>query len=171
MEELKKDVLKTMADVLRQNGFPTEFLEGENGNPPVTKIELRKQGKVQQDVMMAMSFIPMGMAREETALFQIYTTLLVNMPDKSMPELKRAIFYCNDFCPVGQFGLFESNGEVFMRHNIVLEMNRSLEEIITYICDYFSLMLASIGKFMDGLAQIASGATTIEIARDMELIP
>ncbi len=171
MEQMKKEILMGMANVLKQNGFPTQFFEGENGNPPVTQVELRRQGKVQQDVMMQLSFIPMGMAREETTLFQFYATLLVNMPEKSMPELKRAIFYLNDYCPIGQFGLFESNGEVYMRHNLVLEMDKTLEEVITYLCDYFSLMLASIGKFMDGLAQIASGAATIEVARDMELIP
>ena len=171
MQETKNDMLSAMANVLQQNGFPTQFFDGSDGKPPVTQIELRRQGKVQQDVMMQMSFIPMQMAREQTELFQIYAALLVNMPEKTMPELKRAIFYLNDFCPAGQFGLFEASGEVFMRQNIVLETDRTLEENVTYICDYFSLMLASIGKFIDALAQIASGAATISLARDMDLIP
>lgn len=170
-EEQKKQILSCMADVLRDNGFPTEFIEGKDGNPALTRIELRKQGKVQQDVLLEMCFIPMGMPRPNTELFQMYVTLLVNMPDKFMPELKRAVFYCNDFLPVGQFGVFEQAGQVYMRHNIVLTMDDELERIITEVCDYFSLMLASIGRFVDALAQIASGAATIEIARDMELLP
>lgn len=170
-EELRKSILSCMADVLKQNGFPTEFFDGSDGNPPITRIELRKQGKVQQDVLLEMCFIPMTMPRPNTELFQMYATLLVNMPEKFMPELKRAVFYCNDFTPVGQFGVFEQAGQVYMRHNLVITADDDLERIVTEICDYFSLMLASIGRFVDALAQIASGATTIELARDMELLP
>ncbi len=171
LEEQKKSILSCMADVLKQNGFPTEFFEGKDGNPPITRIEARRQGKVQQDVIIEMCFVPMNMPRPDTQLFQLYATLMVNMPDKNMPELKRAIFYCNDFCPIGQFGVFEQAGQVYMRHNMVLNMEDSLERIVTDICDYYSLMIASIGRFIDALAQIASGASTIELARDMELLP
>lgn len=171
LEEQKKSILSCMADVLKQNGFPTEFFEGKDGNPPITRIEARRQGKVQQDVIIEMCFVPMSMPRPNTQLFQLYATLMVNMPDKFMPELKRAVFYCNDFCPIGQFGVFENAGQVYMRHNLVLNMEDTLERIVTDICDYYSLMIASIGRFIDALAQIASGATTIELARDMELLP
>ncbi len=171
LEEQKKSILSCMADVLKQNGFPTEFFEGKDGNPPITRIEARRQGKVQQDVIIEMCFVPMSMPRPNTQLFQLYATLMVNMPDKFMPELKRAVFYCNDFCPIGQFGVFENAGQVYMRHNLVVNMEDTLERIVTDICDYYSLMIASIGRFIDALAQIASGATTIELARDMELLP
>ena len=140
-EELRKSILSCMADVLKQNGFPTEFFDGSDGNPPITRIELRRQGKVQQDVLLEMCFIPMTMPRPNTELFQMYATILVNMPEKFMPELKRAVFYCNDFTPVGQFGVFEQAGQVYMRHNIVLTTDDDLERIVTEICDYFSLML------------------------------
>lgn len=170
-DEMQKSILSCMADVLKQNGFPTEFFEGKDGNPPVTRIEMRRQGKVQQDVVMEMCFVPMTMPRPNTMLFQLYTTLLVGMPERNMAELKRAVFYCNDFCPVGQFGVFEQAGQVYMRHNIVLDMEDSLEQIVTEVCDYYSLILASVGRFIDALAQIGSGATTIELARDMDLLP
>lgn len=171
MEEQKKEILACMADVMKQNGFPTDFFEGRDGNPHLTRIEARRQGKVQQDVIIEMCFVPMNMPRPNTQLFQLYATLMVNMPEKTMPELKRAIFYCNDFCPVGQFGVFEGAGQVYMRHNLVLNMEDELERIVTDICDYFSLMLASIGRFIDALAQIASGASTIEICRETDLLP
>lgn len=171
LEEQKKSILSCMADVLKQNGFPTEFFEGQDGHPPITRIEARRQGKVQQDVIIEMCFVPMKMPRPNTQLFQLYATLMVNMPEKNMPELKRAIFYCNDFCPIGQFGVFEEAGQVYMRHNMVVNTDDTMERIVTDICDYYSLMIASIGRFIDALAQIASGATTIELARDMELLP
>ena len=171
MEETKKLILSCMAKVLKENGFPTEFFEGKDGNPPLTRIEMRSQGKVKQDVIMEMCFVPMSMPRPNTMLFQLYATVLVGMPEYNFPELKRAIFYCNDFCPVGQFGIFEQAGQVYMRHNVVLDLEDDLEKIVTEICDYYSLMLASIGRFIDALAQIASGATNIELARDMDLLP
>ena len=60
---------------------------------------------------------------------------------------------------------------VYMRHNIVVNMKDDPERIITDICDYFSLMLSSIQRFVDAIAQIAVGAVNIEVAKEMDLIP
>ena len=82
-----------------------------------------------------------------------------------------ALFIINNFCTIGQFGLFEQDGVVYMRHNIVVNMKDDPERIITDICDYFSLMLSSIQRFVDAIAQIAVGAVNIEVAKEMDLIP
>ncbi len=171
MDEIKLRVLSCMADVIKQNGFRTEFFDGQDGNPAMARVELPRQGKVQQDVMVDMWFPPAKMAREETGLFQMHVTMIANVPEKNMPELKRAIFYCNNFCTIGQFGLFEEDGVVYMRQNIVLNLEDDMERMITDLCDYFSLLLTGIQRFIDGLAQIAMGAATIEIAQDMDLFP
>lgn len=171
MEENKQRVLSCMAEVMKQNGFRTEFFDGKDGNPPMTRVELPRQGKVQQDVMIDMWFPPAKMAREETALFQMHVTMLANLPEAHMPELKRAIFYSNNFCTIGQFGLFEEDGVVYMRHNIILNLKDDMERIVTDICDYFSLLLTGIQRFVDALAQIGCGAATIEVAKEMDLLP
>ena len=38
MEDLKKKILSCMADVIKQNGFRTEFFEAENGQQPMTRV-------------------------------------------------------------------------------------------------------------------------------------
>ena len=164
MEDLKKKILSCMADVIKQNGFRTEFFEAENGQQPMTRVEL----------IVDMWFPPAKMAREETALFQMHATMLQVDSDavsRNLPELKRALFIINNFCTIGQFGLFEQDGVVYMRHNIVVNMKDDPERIITDICDYFSLMLSSIQRFVDAIAQIAVGAVNIEVAKEMDLIP
>ena len=174
MEDLKKKILSCMADVIKQNGFRTEFFEAENGQQPMTRVELSRLGKVKQDVIVDMWFPPAKMAREETALFQMHATMLQVEADavsRNLPELKRALFNINNFCTIGQFGLFEQDGVVYMRHNIVVNMKDDPERIITDICDYFSLMLSSIQRFVDAIAQIAVGAVNIEVAKEMDLIP
>ena len=174
MEDLKKKILYCMADVIKQNGFRTEFFEAENGQQPMTRVELSRLGKVKQDVIVDMWFPPAKMAREETALFQMHATMLQVDSDavsRNLPELKRALFIINNFCTIGQFGLFEQDGVVYKRHNIVVNMKDDPERIITDICDYFSLMLSSIQRFVDAIAQIAVGAVNIEVAKEMDLIP
>ena len=37
MEENKKKILACMADVIKQNGFRTEFFDGADGNPAMTR--------------------------------------------------------------------------------------------------------------------------------------
>lgn len=174
MEETKLRVLSCMADVIRQNGFRTEFFDGKDGNPPMARVELTRQGKVKQDVMIDMWFPPAKMARGETALFQMHVTMFQidpNAMQPNLPELKRAIFYSNNFCTIGQFGLFEEDGVIYMRHNIILNLQDNMERMITDLCDYFSLLLTGIQRFVDALAQIAMGAANIEIAKEMDLLP
>ncbi|MDO4286537.1 MAG: hypothetical protein Q4C40_02285 [Eubacteriales bacterium] len=174
MEERKNSILSCMADVIQQNGFRTQFFDGKDGNPPMTRVELNRQGKIKQDVIIDMWFPPANMAREETALFQMHATMFQIEPgamEKNLPELKRAIFYINNFCTIGQFGLFEEDGVIYMRHNIVVNMQDDLERIVTDICDYFSLMLTGVQRFVDAIAQIAMGAVSIEIAKEMDLLP
>lgn len=174
MEENKNQVLACMAEVIQQNGFRTQFFDGKDGNPPMTRIELNRLGKVKQDVIIDMWFPPAKMAREETALFQMHATMFQIKPDameKNLPELKRAIFYINNFCTIGQFGLFEEDGVIYMRHNIVVNMQDDMERIVTDICDYFSLLLTGVQRFVDAIAQIAMGAVNIEVAKEMDLLP
>ncbi|HBI64457.1 MAG TPA: hypothetical protein DDX51_05000 [Clostridiales bacterium] len=174
MENTKLRVLSCMADVIRQNGFRTEYFDGSDGNPAMTRIELPKQGKIRQDVVIDLWFPPAKMAREETALFQMHATIFQIDADAiraNLPELKRAIFYSNNFCTIGQFGLYEEDGVVYMRHNIVLNMQDDLERMVTDICDYFSLLLTGIQRFVDALAQIAAGAANMEVAKEMDLLP
>lgn len=174
MEDLKTRIISCMADVIQQNGFPTQFFPAENGQLPMTRIELRSQGKVKQDVAIDMWFPPAKMAREETALFQFHATVFQLDADAiahNLPELKRAIFTINNFCTIGQFGLFEQDGVIYMRHNVVVNLKDDPERIITDICDYFSLMLSGIQRFVDAIAQIAVGAMNIEVAKEMDLIP
>lgn len=93
MEDLKKKILSCMADVIKQNGFRTEFFKAENGQQPMTRVELSRLGKVKQDVIVDMWFPPAKMAREETALFQMHATMLQVDSDavsRNLPELKRA---------------------------------------------------------------------------------
>lgn len=174
MEENKNQVLTCMAEVIQQNGFRTQFFDGKDGNPPMTRIELNRLGKVKQDVIIDMWFPPAKMAREETALFQMHATMFQIEPgamEKNLPELKRAIFYINNFCTIGQFGLFEQDGVIYMRHNIVVNMQDDMERIVTDICDYFSLLLTGVQRFVDAIAQIAMGAVNIEVAKEMDLLP
>lgn len=174
MEERKNSILSCMADVIQQNGFRTQFFDGKDGNPPMTRVELNRLGKVKQDVIIDMWFPPANMAREETALFQMHATMFQIEPgamEKNLPELKRAIFYINNFCTIGQFGLFEEDGVIYMRHNIVVNMQDDMERMVTDICDYFSLMLTGVQRFVDAIAQIAMGAVSIEIAKEMDLLP
>ncbi|MDO5785449.1 MAG: hypothetical protein Q4P20_10355 [Eubacteriales bacterium] len=174
MEENKNQILSCMAEVIQQNGFRTQFFDGKDGNPPMTRVELNRLGKVKQDVIIDMWFPPAKMAREETALFQMHATMFQIEPgamEKNLPELKRAIFYINNFCTIGQFGLFEEDGVIYMRHNIVVNMQDDMERIVTDICDYFSLLLTGVQRFVDAIAQIAMGAVNIEVAKEMDLLP
>lgn len=172
MEKKQLELLSCFAEVMKDNGIRAEVMEDNTGkNPTLLRIETRDNGKIRQDVIYEICFVPIKMQRENTALLQFYTTLLNGMPNKHFGELSKACDYCNSFNAIGNFGLFRPAGQVYLKQNVILDMNTTLEAQINLMADNFSLILTSVTKFIDALAQIGSGVTNLEVALDSELLP
>ena len=92
-------------------------------------------------------------------------------PDLHANQLRRACAYCNDFCALGAFGFFEQAGQIYLKHNTLLDGSLELEKNITFVADNISVLLASVSRFIDGLAQIAYAGMTLEAVIDQDLFP
>lgn len=171
MENEKQRILACMADVLKENNFRCEIAEGTDTMPAILRIETQKNGKVMQDVLIELCFIAIPLPRETGALLQFYATIFNGLPETHLKELKKACDWCNDFCALGYFSVFDSAGQLYIKHNVLLDTADPLEKNVNIIADNFSLILASIGRFVDALAAIANGVTTVELAHEQELLP
>lgn len=171
MEEKKQQLFNCMSDVLKENGFRCELVRGGAENPDFLRIEAQRVGKIGQDILVELCYIPIALARPSCVLLQFYVTLFSHLPEKHLPELKKACDYVNDFSALGAFSVFEDAGQLFLRQNILLDLDGTLEFNINLLADNMSLLLASVSRFIDALAQIAHGACTVELAREQELLP
>lgn len=168
--EKQQQILSCMADVLGQNGFRAEVLNGE-GQPVMLRCEAMKQGKVAKDVVIECCFIPISLPGEDTGLLQFFVTLFQNVPDLYHAQLKQACAYCNDFCALGSFGFYAEAGQIYLKHNTLLDASLELEKVVTFFADNLSLLLASVGRFIDGLASVGFSGTPLDAAIDQELFP
>lgn len=171
MENTKEKILSCMGDVLKENNFRCEMIQGSETAPAVLRIETQKNGKVMQDVLIELCFIPIPLPRETGALLQFYATIFNGLPGTHMKELKKACEWCNDFCALGFFSVFESAGQLYLKQNVLLDTADSLEKNVNVIADNFSLILAGVGRFVDAFAAIANGVMTVEIAHEQGLLP
>lgn len=172
MEKVKKELLLCLSDVLKENAFRCEIMDAKEGvNPMILRIESSKNGKVAQDVLYEICFIPLNLPRENTGLLQLYVTLFTGIEDKYFGELTKTCEYCNSFSAIGNFGLFRPAGQIYLKQNVILDLSDSMEKLVNIIIDNFSLLMASVTKFIDPIAAIGNGASTLELAQEMGLLP
>ncbi|MGI6182394.1 MAG: hypothetical protein ACOYIE_10020, partial [Agathobaculum sp.] len=147
--EIQNQILSCMSEVLNQNGFRAEVMQKE-GAPTLLRCEAMRQGKVAKDVVFEICFIPMQLPNEDTGLLQFFVTLFQGAPDMHKNQLRRACAYCNEFCALGAFGYFEQAGQIYLKHNALVDGSLALEKNIALVADSISLLLASVGRFIDG---------------------
>lgn len=168
--EQQTQILGCMTDVLNQNGFQAELMQQE-GAPTLLRCEVAKQGKAEKDVVVECCFIPMQLPTEGMGLLQFFATMFQGAPDSNVEQLQKACVYCNDFCALGAFGLFEQAGQVYLKHTTLVDGSLDLEKIIPFVADNLSVLLAAVSRFMDGLVQVAYEGMTLEAATEEGLFP
>lgn len=168
---MQERILSCMADVLNQNGFRAELLRQGDKNPLMLRCENRAMGKVKKDVTIECCFIPIAMPSEETGLLQFFVTLFGSVPEMYAEQTKQACEYCNDFSALGSFGFFSDAGQIYLKHNTLLDTSTEFEKVITFVADNISLLIASVGRFIDGLATVGFTGMPLRAAIDQELFP
>ena len=86
-------------------------------------------------------------------------------------HLREACEYCNNFCAIGYFDLYEEAGQVYLKHNTLLDGELELEQVIRFFADNLSLLMASVTRFIDGLASVGFSGTPVQAAIDQDLLP
>ena len=168
--EKQQQIFSCMADVLNQNGFRAEVMQQE-GAPLLLRCEAQRQGKVAKDVTVECCFIPIGLPSEDTGLLQFFVTLFQNAPETYAKQLRAACDYCNDFCALGHLGLFADAGQLYLKHNTLIDGSLELEQIITFFADNISLLMAAVTRFIDGLAAVGFSGLPLEVALEQDLFP
>ena len=168
--EQQQQILTCMADVLNQNGFRAEVMQSESA-PTLLRCEAMRQGKVAKDVVIEACFIPMGLPNEDEGLLQFFVTLFNSVPDLHVVQIRKACRYCNDFCALGAFSFFEDAGQLYLKHNTLIDGTIELQKNIAMIADNISLLLAAVGRFIDGLSAVAFSGMPLDAAIDAELLP
>ena len=168
--EKQQQIFSCMADVLNQNGFRAEVMQQE-GAPLLLRCEAQRQGKVAKDVTVECCFIPIGLPSEDTGLLQFFVTLFQNAPETYAKQLRAACDYCNDFCALGHLGLFADAGQLYLKHNTLIDGSLELEQIITFFADNISLLMAAVTRFIDGLAAGGFSGLPLEVALEQDLFP
>lgn len=169
-KEKQEQILLAMSQVLNQNGFRAEVMQKE-GAPTLLRCEAMRQGKVAKDVVFEICFIPMKLPSEDTGLLQFFVTLFQGAPDMYFSLTRKACAYCNDFCALGAFGLFAQAGQIYLKHNTLVDGSLSLEKNVSFVADNISLLMASVTRFIDGLASVAYSGTPLDALISQELFP
>jgi len=93
------------------------------------------------------------------------------LPEMYAPVTRQACEYCNDFSALGAFGFFPDAGQIYLKHNTLLDSSLEFEKVITFFADNISLLFASVSRFIDGLATVGFTGTPLQAAIDQELFP
>lgn len=165
-------LLGCLADVLKENGYASEIIQGKQATQPaILRVESRRMGKVGQDVLIEMCFIPIKMPSKDEALLQFYITLFTELPQGTAHEIKKACAHCNDYCALGAFGYFDPAGQIYLKHNTIIDLACELKQVVPFAADNLSMLLVSVTRFIDALAAIGNATMTTAVAIEQELLP
>ncbi|MBS5145574.1 MAG: hypothetical protein KHY89_08750 [Butyricicoccus pullicaecorum] len=167
----QKQILACMNDVLGQNGFRAELIQQTENTPLMLRAETQRLGKIAKEVIVEACFIPIALPDENNGLLQFFVTLFQNVPEQNAAQTERACKYCNDFSALGNFGFFAPAGQIYLKHNTLLDAGLELEKVITFVADNISLLVASATRFIDAFAAIGFSGLPVDAAIDQELLP
>jgi len=159
-----------MVEVFNHNGFPAGLVK-QKGTPTILRCEAAQQGKIAKDVAFQICFLPLSLPHRGSELLQFSATLLTDVPHEHETQLYQACVYCNQFSVLGTFGLLERTRELYLQHNTLLDEALSLAQSISFIANHFSVLLASVGSYIDGFTAIAYSGTPLEKVVAQKLFP
>lgn len=167
----QKQILACMNDVLGQNGFRAELIEQGEATPLMLRAETQRLGKIAKEVTIEACFIPIALPDENNGLLQFFVTLFQNVPEENAQQVERACKYSNDFSALGNFGFFAPAGQIYLKHNTLVDASLDLEKVITFVADNISLLVASATRFVDAFASIGFSGMSMDTAIEQELLP
>lgn len=167
----QKQILGCMNDVLNQNGFRAQLIEQGENTPLMLRAESQRLGKVAKEVTIEACFIPIALPDENNGLLQFFVTLFGNVPEQNRDQTEKACRYCNDFSALGSFGFFAPAGQIYLKHNTLVDASLDLEKVITFVADNISLLVASATRFIDAFAAVGFSGLTVDAAVQQELLP
>ncbi len=167
----QRQILGCMSDVLGQNGFRSELIEQGERTPLMLRAETQRLGKIAKEATIEACFIPISLPDENNGLLQFFVTLFNNVPAENQAQTEKACRYCNDFSALGSFGFFEPAGQIYLKHNTLIDASLDLEKVITFVADNISLLVASATRFIDAFAAVGFSGLTVEVAVEQELLP
>lgn len=169
--EQQKQILGCMNDVLGQNGFRSELVEPKDGAPLMLRAETQRLGKIAKEATIEACFIPLALPDEHSGLLQFFVTLFHDAPEENKALIQRTCTYCNDFSALGAFGYFEPAGQIYLKHNTLVDGSLELQQVVTFVADNISLLVASATRFIDAFASAGFSGMPLESLIDQELLP
>lgn len=167
----QKQILGCMSDVLGQNGFRSQLIEAGENTPFMLRAETQRLGKVAKEATIEACFIPIALPDEQSGLLQFFITLFQNVPEQNGVQTQKACRYCNDFSALGQFGFFAPAGQIYLKHNTLVDGSLELEKVISFVADNISLLVATATRFIDAFAAVGFSGMTVDVAMEQELLP
>lgn len=139
---------------LREQGFQTAFDESIPERPGMrTLIPLREDGTGL--VRVELHYVPCG---ELFDILQLYTTVIEDMEEHGVRELRKAVEVWNFSVFLGSLSVREDRRELFHRYCLALSGKLSAEECAVVGESVLTSVLRSISPFYEDAMDLANGA-------------
>ncbi|MCH5264603.1 MAG: hypothetical protein J1F02_01800 [Lachnospiraceae bacterium] len=114
-----------------------------------------------------------GLALFETQLYptnpevvqlEIMVIPCLALKEERLAELEKAAAHLNYYTPIGALGIFYPRNQMFMRYVALLDLDKSIGELVQEIGKLYELMGVTFGNLYLALEEINDGKLTFEEA-------
>lgn len=158
----EKEMLKAMEENLASQGIQTRLEPGDGQTAPdMLRAQISVFGNDDGIVICEMCFLEF---EQEPPVLQIFTTVAVNLSDAGITELEKAAVRLNLYCPIGAFGLFYDNKQLYHKYCAALDDSKQVPEAVDQCEKILEMVFGVIGSQYNLLLALADGQTSCEKA-------
>lgn len=151
--------IQLLESSLREQGFQTAFDDSVPDRPGMrTLIPLREDGTGL--VRVELHYVPCG---ELFDILQLYTTVIEDLDEPGMRELRKAVEVWNFSVFLGSMAVREDERQLFHRYCLALSGKLSAEECAVVGESVLTSVLRSISPFYEDALDLANGVTFEEL--------
>lgn len=154
MENWRRSFLKRLEQELASYREDSIFFD-EEGSAPDTLRQLFDVGKDKAaPVVMDMAVFVMD---EKRQMLQIFTEMALDIEEERVPGLLTHINALNMPVPIGAFGYYIQEHQLYHKYNLMVEEPEDMEAFVQKILDLLEMILNIIGNCYEELYAAAKG--------------
>ena len=167
MDDIRNQLFARLGESFGELGIEYKTVDGA-GEPQIGDGLMAMVPVTGTDGQIALMEIAFAKFGEGMNFLQLYSTVVMEC-NQSLDVLLQAVNEVNFYCPIGSFGVFREQGQMYHKHCIILDDGADAESIADDTLTAFHAVLLILAYRAPLLSKLALGEIDLETAAQQGL--
>ncbi len=148
----KQNFLRKLEKELKKDVEESRILEEEGNNPDTLRM-LFSTGEGDDD--LAVMDVAVYSSEQGLQFLNFYTVMIPEVPEQSVPGLLEHLNRLNLPVPLGAFGYFEEDRQVYHKYSLIVEEPADMDRFVAGAVSLIAIILNFIEHYEEGIEEAA----------------